>query len=364
MCTKTLYNIEIVKSLLHYKAMNYNRSTLLSFLIEHFDDNELRIFCSAEFRAVYNDFADGWGKSRKALELVEWCERHSQQTKLLSALYRERPKSYQVIFGKILPQSTNEINVQAEIVDSKSTDIPDKKKLSDKSNVLSSHSQNYRVHQITGKEMILIPTGVFLYGEKNERLHLSKFWQSKTPVTNIEYARFVADTDYATPKHWYGSKIPSQDIADHPVVYVSWGDAKAYVEWAGCRLPTEQEWEKAARGINGRIYPWGNDWKPNHCNSDEASIGTTSPVGHFSPRGDSPFGCVDMSGNVWEWTASLRQRGRNSRVLRGGAFTLSSYLQDTRTTYRGINDPSIKDYNLGFRIVEDFSPSRNFSHDI
>jgi formylglycine-generating enzyme required for sulfatase activity len=102
-------------------------------------------------------------------------------------------------------------------------------------------------------------------------------------------------------------------------VQVSWHDAVAYAEWAGVRLLTEQEWEKAARGMDGRIYPWGDEFDPAWCNTDESNIGTTTPVGRYSPDGDSPCRCADMAGNVWEWTASEWKPGSVYRVLRGGS---------------------------------------------
>jgi len=167
-----------------------------------------------------------------------------------------------------------------------------------------------------GKEMVRVPAGKFRYGDDKKEVELPEFWISKAPVTNAEYARFVAETGQEPPKPWKG-KTPPGKIADHPVTDVSWHHVTAYAKWAGGRLPTEEEWEKAARGTDAREYPWG-EWTKGCCNSKEAGTGGTTPVGQYSPQGDSPYGCVDMAGNVWEWTTSEHELG--GRVLRGGAF--------------------------------------------
>ena len=159
---------------------------------------------------------------------------------------------------------------------------------------------NLRLHEKSGLEFIRIPAGDFIYGEEKRTIYLPEYWISKTPVTNAHYGRFIADTGYDAPRHWQNQTTYPAALADHPVVHVSWSDVVAYCEWADIGLPSEEQWEKAARSTDGRTYPWGNDWRENHCNSREAGIGGTSRVGQFSPQGDSPYGCVDMSGNVWE----------------------------------------------------------------
>ncbi len=179
-----------------------------------------------------------------------------------------------------------------------------------------------------------------------KKLKLSEYWIDKTPVTNAEYARFVAITDREPPKHWEG-KEPSEKIADHPVVNVTWYDAVAYAEWAGKRLPTEEEWEKAAQGTDGRPYPWGDEEPtPELCNFGRNEGGTT-PVGEYSPQGDSPYGCVDMVGNVWEWTAS--DYDEEHKVLRGGSW--HSDPGHLCITSRIGENPDSKGDNGGFRCV-------------
>jgi sulfatase modifying factor 1 len=203
-------------------------------------------------------------------------------------------------------------------------------------------AQDRRVWKKDGKDMLRVPAGEFLYGESQQKLSLPEFWIDRTPVTNSEFARFVQDTGYKTTAEqtgigcantgekwediqgadWRHPGGPKSDIrtkADHPVVQVTWDDAVAYASWAGKRLPTEQEWEKAARGVDAREYPWG-DHSPSSqlCNFNK-NEGRTTPVGKYSPQGDSPYGCVDMSGNVWEWTASDHEDG--GKVLRGGGWS-------------------------------------------
>ncbi|MCZ7635587.1 MAG: formylglycine-generating enzyme family protein [Verrucomicrobia bacterium] len=152
---------------------------------------------------------------------------------------------------------------------------------------------------------------------------LSPFAIDVTPVTNSQFARFLQASGYQPGdpanflKHWVeGAPPPGRE--DHPVVYVDLDDARAYARWAGKRLPTEEEWQFAAQGPDQRHYPWGNDWKADHCNGGQS--GSTTPVMAF-PQGRSPFGLYDLCGNVWEWTESERRDGRTrSAILRGGSF--------------------------------------------
>jgi formylglycine-generating enzyme required for sulfatase activity len=204
-----------------------------------------------------------------------------------------------------------------------------------------------------GKDMVFVPGGTFNMGSNDGNLkhqpehqvYVADFYLDRWPVTNAEYKKFVDATGYPVPNYhvsWCDTRgynwdpetrMYPGDKADHPVVLVTWEDAMAYAAWAHKRLPTEAEWERAARDLNGRRYPWGNEFVPDRCNCKEAGLGGTSSVGYFSPDGDTPEGLVDMLGNVWEWTNSLFRPypydpddGRESRqasgfrVLRGASW--------------------------------------------
>lgn len=210
------------------------------------------------------------------------------------------------------------------------------------------------VHKKSGIELVRIPAGDFLYGDKKRKVYLPEYWIGRAPVTNEQYARFVTDTGYKAPHRWWGKRPPAK-LGNHPVVNVSWNDAQAYCEWAELRLPAEEEWEKAARGRDGREYPWGNE-PPNDrlCNFNR-NVKTTTPVGRYSPQGDSPYGCVDMAGNVWEWTDSWYDKNKAWHVLRGGSFYNEASV--LRGTSRSGNNPFAGNDNGVFGCVRPhFSP--------
>lgn len=154
-------------------------------------------------------------------------------------------------------------------------------------------------------------------------LVLSAYAIDVAPVTNAQYAEFLLATQYEPRfstnflRHWIGGKPPAGK-EDHPVVYVCLDDARAYAQWAGKVIPTEDQWQYAAQGQTGWRYPWGNTMEPGRCNGGDT--GTTTSVTAF-PDGRSPFGCYDMCGNVWEWTESERTDGRTRFcMIRGGSY--------------------------------------------
>jgi len=154
------------------------------------------------------------------------------------------------------------------------------------------------------------------------QVELGPYAMDATPVTNAQYVAFLRETGYQPRddrnflKHWKGGDVPA-GLEDHPVVYVDLADARAYARWAGKRLPTEEQWQYAAQGDDGRAWPWGNEWQEGLCNSGRSG-GTTGVVAFA--RGRSPFGCYDMCGNAWEWTESERSDGRTRFcIIKGGS---------------------------------------------
>ncbi len=247
--------------------------------------------------------------------------------------------------------------------------------------------------------MVKVPAGPFLMGsssadqhaESDEKpqhtLSLPDYWIGKTPITNAQFRPFVEGDGYTNQAYWTaagwqwreGEKLVKPlywddakwNGADYPVIGVSWFEAVAYCRWLSAQtgitfcLPSEAEWEKAARGADGRIYPWGNPWETGRCNSEEANIQGTTPVGQY-PSGASPYGALDMAGNVWEWCATkwgkpyphqvedewqaVYVEADQNRVLRGGSWYVD------RTFVRGASRLNLNPrdrYNFkGLRIAQ------------
>jgi formylglycine-generating enzyme required for sulfatase activity len=279
--------------------------------------------------------------------------------------------------------------------------------------------------------MVFVPAGEFLMGASDAQLSLvgaggppklsggdeqpqhpvnvDAFWIDQTEVTNAQFSNFVNTTGYRTTAeveefgtslgdrvegatffHPRGPETGIDDKPNHPVVQVTWEDAKTYCEWVGARLPTEAEWEKAAKGAaNDRVFPWGNQFRlpefdvatvTNFCSAScgyeegqdpnvDDGYPYTAPVGSF-PAGASPYGALDMAGNVWEWVAGFyegypgntyelsEEFGDYFRVVRGGSWDNSA--QHVRATFRQNNPPGLRSDGTGFRCAisaSDFEPA-------
>jgi sulfatase modifying factor 1 len=265
--------------------------------------------------------------------------------------------------------------------------------------------------------LVLVPKGQFIMGSDKakdkdafddelpqHKLFLDDYYIGKYPVTVAQFAAFVKAEKYQTSAekegygwvwkdnklqkvegaYWQQPRGPGSSVArkmDHTVTQVSWDDACDFCAWASrvcqvqVRLPSEAEWEKAARGTDGRIYPWGKEPPDaSRCNFD-LNVGDTTPVGRYSPLGDSPYGCADMLGNVWEWTSSRWGKqwdktdfpypyragdgredpeSRDWRVLRGGAFGLESWGVRCACRFRDL--PDYFYWYGGFRVCLPHSP--------
>ncbi len=263
-------------------------------------------------------------------------------------------------------------------------------------NVTPAQAIETKVSPIDSKTMVRVPAGEFTMGTSEEqkaqlgkdfginpnllkeespvsKISLAEFYIDQTPVTNAEYKKFIdANANHAVPFVDENAVLAftwdkttrgfPQGRDQYPVVLVSWNDAMAYCQWAGKRLPTEAEWEKAARGTDGRLWPWGNTWDTSKANSVEQKKGDAVPVGKY-PTGASPYGALDMVGNVWQWTSSLdkpypydAKDGREDpnavglRITRGGAWGFGPAVD--RTSLRNRFDPSSVSLSIGFRCAQ------------
>jgi iron(II)-dependent oxidoreductase len=225
--------------------------------------------------------------------------------------------------------------------------------------------------QANVRRMVEIKAGPFPMGSRaddspnKERpvhvVYLPTYYISPFPVMNIEYREFVNCTGYKAPMHWQRGSYPT-GTGRHPVTNVSWHDAKAYAEWLGARLPTEAEWEKAARGTDERLYPWGSRFGEDRCNCTNL-MGGTLPVDEY-PNGRSPYGLWDMAGNTYEWCEDYYDEnyykfspnnnpkgpeGGQERVVRGGSYQENRTA--VRTTHREGTGEHITREVQGFRIA-------------
>jgi formylglycine-generating enzyme required for sulfatase activity len=189
---------------------------------------------------------------------------------------------------------------------------------------LDGASPQFWTNPLDGSEMVWIPPGKFYYGEEANPATLKGFSLARYPITNEQFQQFLEETNYRPAilelsiqrdlflSHWDGGTMPRGE-ALHPVVYVSFLDALAYCKWAGLMLPTEWQWEKAARGVDGRLYPWGND-SPHQLPLANIRNNTTTPIGKFKNI-RTPFGCEDLIGNVSEWCYQTKDDAVSGEII-------------------------------------------------
>ncbi len=243
------------------------------------------------------------------------------------------------------------------------------------------------VSEVDGKAMMLVPAGEFIMGTNRtdpenthlkigtvkplykdqrpeHRVHLDAFYIDQYEVTNREYKKFIDRTQFdELPGHWENENFP-EGKGDLPVTNVTWREALAYSLWAGKRLPTEEQWEKAARGTDGRLFPWGNEYQKGWANVGVDGAKAPVPGGRF-PKDVSPYDVYDMAGNAMEWTLSWYQAypgneypfkkfGKQFKVLRGNGFQKGGhyFLEAYRYMfYRTEANPDEYFENVGFRCV-------------
>ena len=225
-------------------------------------------------------------------------------------------------------------------------------------------------------DWIEVPAGEFLYGEKKETRELPGFYIGRYPITNAQFQAFIDDGGYNEKARWWDGLQerveepydPGWTEPNRPRETVSWFEATACCRWLSdrlgyeVRLPTELEWEKAARGEDGRDYPWGDEYRAGYANVDEKAtkagptyLQQTTAVGLY-PHAASPYGAEDMAGNVWEWCLNrydnpeqTESGGNEPRALRGGSWDDDPGY--ARASYRNWNSPDYRFNDLGFRVV-------------
>ena len=211
--------------------------------------------------------------------------------------------------------------------------------------------------------MVEIPAGEFIYQE-GEAIIKNPYLIDVYPVTNQQFEKYIKAGGYQKNQYWSDEGLQWREAQritlplywtekklnqpEQPVLGVSYHEAEAYSKWADKKLPTEQEWERAARGTDGRIYPWGNDFDSEMCNTSESCAGNTTLVTRY-PNGISPAGCYDMVGNVYEWTTSWYDEEKNLKTVRGGSW--GHTRKSAQCAFRFSFSPSAQSYGIGFRCV-------------
>ncbi|HSR30654.1 MAG TPA: SUMF1/EgtB/PvdO family nonheme iron enzyme [Anaerolineae bacterium] len=341
-------------------AQQDNIPAIRQLLLAAFTPEELRRFCydRPDLRPVVNRFGSRHSLEDMVDELITYCDNYRYLPELLAELKQHNPRQY----AHYLERET--ANDKPALASPEILTIPSPISL----------------------QLVRVPAGEFQMGSvmardndafqeelPPHRVHVPEFHIGQYTVTNRQYRALIRATGHPAPVHWKMGKIP-QGKDNHPVVEVSWHDAVAFCDWLSretgqpFRLPTEAEWEKAARGTDGRIYPWGDEPPDrDRCNFGRY-VDRTTTMGRYSPQGDSPYGCADMAGNVWEWCQSLFMpypyqagdgredlRAGGRRVFRGGSF--EHVQRVVRCADRGLGPPQYRGQLVGFRVVVAAGPS-------
>lgn len=328
---------------------------------------ELRTLCYDEFRPVYDDYAEV-RKSELVRHLIEYCERRGLFARLLRCVEEDAPEQYTAYADRLW-----EDGPLVETVSSPPAQTP------------PAAPDRLTLTTPFVMEFVRVSAGPFLLGsdplkdkaaqddeQPQHAVELPEFYIGKYPVTNAQFAAFLRAAGYkAASDKWQSGQFP-QGGTTHPATHLSWYDAVAFCRWFSqqsgslVRLPTEAEWEKAARGIDGRIYPWGDQPPTAELCNFGVKVGSTTSVGSYSPQGDSPYGAVDMAGNVWEWCSTLwvqhaypflvqdewrddYLKGEGARVVRGGSW--SNFQYNARCAHRRWGNPHNSFSSYGFRLV-------------
>ena len=367
--------------------MTVNSALIRKYLMSTYSDEEINALCFDNFADVSNNFTTGMSKQAKIQLLLDYCRRRGVITDLSSVLKKDRSDQYLKYFehgpvGKSIQPTQH----QSDPKDSTGSVAVETEEWGAPSLLSTRYTPAVPVLgllTITSPirmDLVRIRAGEFVMGTdstKNELARpderpqhpvcLPEFYLGKYPVTNSQYAAFLRATKRKAPTYWKQGRIPGGKD-NHPVVHVSWHDAAAFCCWLSeetaqpFRLPTEAEWEKVARGADGRTYPWGNE-KPDEtrCNFNFNMNGTT-PVERFLKGSTPDFNVLDLAGNVWEWVADWYDvnyyehlhidspQGPDSgryRVLRGGSW--ASYPGLIRASARHFDLPSSSADDIGFR---------------
>ena len=334
---------------------------LRELISQGFGREELRNLCF-DLDVEYDDLP-AEGRSGKARELVIYMNNRGRTAELLALCAQRRPHLDWPEFVEPEPGESQHEELEQPAGDSQA---PQDQTTGTRAALWTEpHGE---------PDWVTIPAGPFWLGwdkgRKNEKpsheYDLASFLIARFPTTNAQYRLFVRSTEYHAPAHWFDGHILT-GYENHPVRFVSFYDAQAYCQWLSqmtgreITLPSEAQWEKAARGAEDSfVYPWGASADPARANTAEASRDATTPVDRY-PGGASPFGVIDMCGNIWEWTRSAykpypydAQDGREAddeskRVLRGGAFYSSQNI--ARCSYRSWDNPEVRQRDDGFRVI-------------